>query len=43
VDPCFLEYTLGHGIPAMVISGLHPERLCAVLDGLETTGTTIGF
>jgi aspartokinase-like uncharacterized kinase len=43
VDPCFLAYTLGHGIPAMVVSGLHPERLSAVLDGIETIGTTIGF
>jgi hypothetical protein len=43
VDPCFLGYVLGHGIPATVISGLHPERLDAVLDGMVTTGTTIGF
>jgi aspartokinase-like uncharacterized kinase len=43
VDPCFLGYVLNHGIPAMVISGLHPERLAAVLDGMATTGTTIGF
>jgi len=43
VDPCFLGFVLDHGIPAMVISGLHPERLAAVLDGVATTGTTIGF
>lgn len=43
VDPAFLEYVLRLRVPSLVISGLHPDRLSAVLDGSTTTGTTIGF
>jgi len=43
VDLSFLGYVLGKKIPAMVISGRHPERIRAVLSGKETIGTTIGF
>lgn len=43
VDPCFIPYVLEHRIPTRIISGMHPDRVLAVLTGQPTTGTTIGF
>lgn len=43
VDPCFLPFVLDHGVPSLVISGRHPERVRAALAGVTTIGTTIGF
>ena len=43
VDPCFLPFVLGRGVPALVVSGRHPDRIRAALTGVPTIGTTIGF
>lgn len=43
VDPCFLPFVLGRRVPALVVSGRHPDRIRAALTGVPTIGTTIGF
>lgn len=43
VDPCFLPYVLDHHVPALVVSGRHPDRIRSVLRGVPVPGTTIGF
>jgi hypothetical protein len=42
VDPCLIPFALRHHVPTHLINGRKRERLIALLNGCEVTGTVIG-
>jgi aspartokinase-like uncharacterized kinase len=42
VDPCFIPFVIGHGVPALVINGRCKGRLGSALNRERVKGTVIG-
>ncbi|HTY14441.1 MAG TPA: uridylate kinase [Methanoregulaceae archaeon] len=42
VDPCLVQFVLGHQIPTCLINGRRRERLISYLNGERVPGTVIG-